>query len=45
MGKGARFDMVEVYTGPMASLTTKSIPDLNPSFKKFAEGLKKESEK
>lgn len=39
------FEMTETYTGPMASMITKSIPDLNPSFKKFANGLKKESEK
>jgi uncharacterized protein YndB with AHSA1/START domain len=41
---GVRFEMTEVYTGPLAPMITKSIPDLNPSFKKFADGLKRESE-
>jgi hypothetical protein len=42
---GIRFDMDEIYTGPLAPLFTKSIPDLNPSFQKFANGLKLEAEK
>jgi hypothetical protein len=32
--------MREEYTGPMAGAIGKSIPDLNPSFVQFANGLK-----
>ena len=39
-----RFDMAEVYTGPLAGLITKSIPDLSPSFSRFADGLKQRVE-
>jgi hypothetical protein len=39
-----RFDMSEVYTGPLAGLITKSIPDLAPSFTRFANGLKQRVE-
>ena len=39
-----RFDMREEYTGPMAGLIFKSIPDLGPSFQKFADGLKRRVE-
>jgi hypothetical protein len=39
-----RFAMREEYTGPMAGLIFKSIPDLGPSFQKFAEGLKQRVE-
>jgi hypothetical protein len=35
-----RFDMRERYTGPLAGLITKSIPDLSGSFSRFADGLK-----
>lgn len=35
-----RFDMRELYTGPLAGLITKSIPDLTSSFTRFADGLK-----
>lgn len=41
---GVQFTMTEVYTGPMAGMITKSIPNLTPSFEKFAQGLKAESE-
>ena len=41
---GVRFDMREEYTGPLAGLITKSIPDLGPSFVRFANGLKKRAE-
>jgi uncharacterized protein YndB with AHSA1/START domain len=34
------FSMVEEFTGPLAGLITKSIPDLTPSFETFADGLK-----
>jgi len=36
--------MREVYTGPLAGLITKSIPDLAPSFTRFADGLKRRVE-
>jgi hypothetical protein len=35
-----RFHMREEYTGPLAGLITRSIPDLAPSFTRFAEGLR-----
>jgi uncharacterized protein YndB with AHSA1/START domain len=37
---GTRFTMREEYTGPLAGMIFKSIPDLGPSFRQFAEGLK-----
>jgi hypothetical protein len=43
-GGGVRFDMREDYTGPLAGLITRSIPDLAPSFTRFAEGLKHQAE-
>ena len=39
-----RFTMREDYTGPLAPLIFKSIPDLNPSFQQFANGLKQRAE-
>lgn len=41
---GTDFAMEEVYTGPMAGLITKSIPDLQPSFDEFAACLKNRAE-
>lgn len=38
-GTGTRFTMREEYTGPLAGMIFKSIPDLGPSFRQFAEGL------
>jgi hypothetical protein len=35
-----RFDMREEFTGPLAGMIFKSIPDLAPSFARFAAGLK-----
>ena len=43
-GDAVRFDMREEYTGPLAGLIFKSIPDLGPSFVRFANGLKREVE-
>jgi hypothetical protein len=44
-GTGAvRFTMREEYTGALASLITRSIPDLGPSFEQFATGLKRRAE-
>jgi hypothetical protein len=44
-GAGCRSSMSEVYTGLMSGLIFKSIPDLNDSFKQFAESLKSASER
>lgn len=39
-----RFEMTETYTGPLAWLITKAIPDLQPEFEKFADALKTDGE-
>jgi hypothetical protein len=41
---GVRFDLREEYTGPLAGLIGRSIPDLAPSFVRFAEGLRRRVE-
>ena len=41
---GTEFSMEEVFSGPMAPMITKAIPDLTPSFEQWADGLKKASE-
>jgi hypothetical protein len=38
------FNVREEYTGPLLGLMWRSIPDLGPSFAKFAEGLKRHAE-
>lgn len=38
------FTMVEEYTGLLAGLITKSIPDMSDSFDQFADGLKQAAE-
>lgn len=38
------FSMVEVYSGLMEPLISKSIPDLTDSFEQFADGLKSAAE-
>ncbi len=43
-GPNTRFMMREEYTGPLASMIFKTIPDLQPSFEKFANGLKARTE-
>jgi len=43
-GDRTEFTMEEVYTGPLAPLITKSIPDLTGSFEEFAAGLKTAAE-
>jgi hypothetical protein len=43
-GSGTRFTMREEYTGPLAGMIFKKIPDLGPSFRQFAEGLKRRVE-
>jgi uncharacterized protein YndB with AHSA1/START domain len=42
---GTQFAMEERYTGPLAGLIGRSIPDLSGSFEQFASGLKSESER
>jgi uncharacterized protein YndB with AHSA1/START domain len=42
-GTGTRFTMREEYTG-LAAMIFKSIPDLGPPFRQFAEGLKHQAE-
>ena len=42
--RSCSFSMTEAYSGPLAGMITKSIPDLQPSFEKFARGLKAEAE-
>ncbi|NRB30758.1 MAG: SRPBCC domain-containing protein [Rhizobiaceae bacterium] len=44
-GDGTRFEMREVFDGPLSSVIVKSIPDLTPSFEKFAQTLKRKAEK
>ncbi len=39
-GDRTRFTMREEYTGPLLPLIWRSMPDLQPSFDKFARGLK-----
>lgn len=38
-GAGSVFHMREDYTGPLAGLMFRMIPDLQPTFEKFADGL------
>jgi hypothetical protein len=44
VGDTTEFAMDEVYTGPMAGMVTRSIPDLQPSFDEFAQCLKARAE-
>ena len=39
-----QFTMREEYSGLLAPLIVRSIPDLNPSFTRFANGLKRRAE-
>ena len=43
-GGGSRFRMREEYTGPLLGLIWRSMPDLQPSFDRFAAGLKRRVE-
>ena len=38
-GGGTDFAMTEEFSGPLAGLVTKMIPDLTESFEQFADGL------
>jgi hypothetical protein len=44
-GGATRFTMREEYSGPMLPLIWRSMPDLQPSFEKFAAGLKARAER
>jgi hypothetical protein len=41
---GVEFSMTEEFTGLMAPLITKSIPDMQPAFEEFAACLKRRAE-
>jgi len=41
---GCTFDTTEVFSGPLAGLIGRSMPDLTPSFVKFATTLKEKAE-
>ncbi len=41
---GVEFSMTEEFTGLMAPLITKSIPDMQPAFEEFAACLKRKAE-
>jgi hypothetical protein len=41
----SEFKMEEVYSGLLAPLITKSIPDMTDSFDQFADGLKEAAER
>ena len=43
--RGTEFHMKETFTGALSSMIWKSMPDLNPSFEQFGQGLKALSEK
>ena len=43
-GDASSFTMREDYSGPLVALISKSMPDLQPSFEKFARGLKARAE-
>lgn len=43
-GGGTRFTMEELYTGVLAPLITRSIPDMSDSFERFADVLKRAAE-
>ena len=42
--KGSQFQMREVFDGLLSGMIVKSIPDLSPSFEKFAQELKRKAE-
>lgn len=45
MGAETELHIREEFTGPLSGLIWKSMPDLNPSFAKLAEGIKKLAER
>jgi uncharacterized protein YndB with AHSA1/START domain len=44
-GAGTSFTMGESYSGPLAGMIGKSIPDLQPSFEAFVAGLRAAAER
>jgi hypothetical protein len=44
-GSGTAFSMTEEFSGPLAGLITRAIPDLTESFNQFADGLKAAAER
>ena len=40
-----RFTMREEYSGPLLPMIWRSMPDLGPSFRQFADGLKQHAER
>jgi uncharacterized protein YndB with AHSA1/START domain len=43
-GGGTSLTMREAYTGPLAGLMFRQIPDLSPSFERFVNGVKHRAE-
>jgi hypothetical protein len=43
-GGGTRFTVREEYTGALLPMIWRTMPDLGPSFQKFATGLKRQAE-
>ena len=43
-GAGTTVTMRETYTGPLAGLIGRSVPDLQPSFDAFVRGLRADAE-
>jgi hypothetical protein len=43
-GGGTKFHLREEYAGPLVPLIWRSMPDLGPSFDRFAQGLKQRVE-
>jgi hypothetical protein len=43
-GSSTTVSVRETYTGPLAGLIGKSIPDLQPSFDSFVSGLQRDAE-
>lgn len=43
-GEGTSFHCREVFTGPLVGMMAKQMPDLQPSFDRFAAGLKAAAE-
>lgn len=41
---GTHFEMREVYSGPLLKVIARTIPDLQPSFETFTDGLKGRAE-
>ncbi len=41
---GVEFSMTEEFTGPMAAIITRSIPNMQPAFEEFAACLKRRAE-